>query len=45
LLVVGTAKPEWHERHSGYASGLANHNRINLAPLSPEETARLVASG
>ena len=44
LLVVGTARPELYERNPGYASGLANHNRINLAPLSSEETARLVAA-
>jgi class 3 adenylate cyclase/tetratricopeptide (TPR) repeat protein len=44
LLVVGTARPELYERNPGYASGLPNHNRINLAPLSSEETARLVAA-
>jgi predicted ATPase len=44
MLVVGTARPELYERHPGYASGLHNHNRINLAPLSSEETARLVSA-
>jgi len=44
LLLVGAARPELYQRHGGYASGLHNHNRINLAPLSSHETARLVAA-
>jgi class 3 adenylate cyclase/tetratricopeptide (TPR) repeat protein len=44
LLLVGTARPELYERYPGYATGLHNQNRINLAPLSSEETARLVAA-
>jgi tetratricopeptide (TPR) repeat protein len=44
LLVVGTARPELYERHPGYADGLRNQNRINLMPLSSDETARLVAA-
>jgi class 3 adenylate cyclase/tetratricopeptide (TPR) repeat protein len=44
LLVVGTARPELFERHPDYAAGLHNANRINLVPLSEEETARLVSA-
>jgi class 3 adenylate cyclase/tetratricopeptide (TPR) repeat protein len=44
LLLVGTARPELYERHGGYAAGLRNVNMINLAPLSQDETARLVSA-
>jgi class 3 adenylate cyclase/tetratricopeptide (TPR) repeat protein len=44
LLVVGTARPELFERRSDYAAGLRNTTHINLAPLSEEETARLVSA-
>ena len=44
LLVVGTARPELYERHPDYAARLRNVNTINLAPLSQEETARLVSA-
>ena len=44
LLVVGTARPELFERHSLFAAGLHNVNRINLAPLTDEETALLISS-
>ena len=44
LLVVGTARPELYERHPDYAHGLRNATPINLAPLSQEETARLVSA-
>ena len=44
LLLVGTARPELYERHPDYAAGLRNANTINLAPLSQEETARLVSA-
>jgi len=40
LLVIGTARPELFERRLDYAAGLQNVNRINLAPLSEQETAR-----
>jgi len=43
LLIVGTARPELFERRPGFLGG-APVNRLNLAPLSPSETARLVAS-
>jgi class 3 adenylate cyclase len=44
LLLVGTARPELYERHPDYAAGMRNVNTINLAPLSQEETARLVSA-
>ena len=44
LLIVGTARPELFERHPDYANGLRNATTINLAPLSEEETARLVSA-
>jgi class 3 adenylate cyclase/tetratricopeptide (TPR) repeat protein len=44
LLVVGTARPELFERHPDYTNGLRNATPINLAPLSREETARLVSA-
>ncbi len=44
LLVIGTARTELFERHPVYAAGLRNANTINLSPLSPEETARLVSA-
>ena len=44
LLVVGTARPELYERHPNYAVRLRNSTPINLAPLTPEETARLVSA-
>ena len=44
LLLVGTARPELYERHPDYAIRLRNANTINLAPLSQEETARLVSA-
>jgi class 3 adenylate cyclase len=44
LLVLGTARPELYERDPDYVAGLRNTNTINLSPLSPEETARLVSA-
>src|SRR5712692_887767 len=44
LLVLCTARPELHEQHSGWAGGLRNATTINLAPLSDQETAQLVAA-
>ena len=44
LLIVCTARPELFESHPDYAAGLRNTNSINLAPLSQEETARLVSA-
>ncbi len=44
LLIVGTARPELFEQHPGYGNGLRNATPINLAPLSQEETARLISA-
>ncbi len=44
LLLLCTARPELHEQHAGWAGRLRNATTINLAPLSDEETARLVSS-
>ena len=44
LLLVTTARPELYERHPDYAIGLRNATPINLAPLSQDETARLVSA-
>ncbi|HET9648287.1 MAG TPA: AAA family ATPase, partial [Microlunatus sp.] len=43
LLVVGTARPELFERHSSYGSGLRTATSITLAPLSDDETSRLIS--
>ena len=42
LLVVATARPELLERRPGWGGGKANATTISLAPLSDEDTARLV---
>ena len=44
LLIIGTARPELFERHPNYTNGLRNTNSINLAPLSSQETSRLVSA-
>jgi class 3 adenylate cyclase/tetratricopeptide (TPR) repeat protein len=44
LLILCTARPELHEQHPTWAAGLRNAATINLAPLSDEETARLIGS-
>ena len=44
LLILCTARPELHEQHPSWAAGLRNATTINLAPLSDEETARLIGS-
>ena len=43
LLIVGTARPELFEAHPDYGK-LRNATPINLAPLSEQETARLVSA-
>jgi len=43
LLLLCTARPELHEKHSSWATGLRNAQTINLAPLSEEDTATLIA--
>ncbi len=42
LLVVCTARPELLARRPGWAGGKANATTLSVAPLSDEETARLV---
>jgi hypothetical protein len=44
LLVLCTARPELLERRPGWGGGKANALTISLAPLSDEETARLVSA-
>ena len=44
LMIVGTTRPELYEHHAEFGDGLRNTTAINLAPLSPEETARLVSA-
>ena len=44
LLVVVTTRPELFERIPTSPQGLPNATRINLTPLSEEETARLVSA-
>ena len=42
VLVVGTARPELLARRPAWGGGKANGTTISLAPLSDEDTARLV---
>jgi class 3 adenylate cyclase len=44
LLLLCSARPELYEQHPGWAGGLRNAHTITLAPLSDEETARLIAA-
>jgi class 3 adenylate cyclase len=44
LLVVGTARPELQARRPGWGGGKPNALTLSLAPLSEEETARLIGS-
>jgi class 3 adenylate cyclase len=44
LLLLCTARPELQEQHPTWAAGLRNATTINLAPLTDEETARLIAT-
>ncbi len=43
LLLLCTARPELHEKHPHWAASLRNAQTINLAPLSDEDTATLIA--
>ncbi len=43
LLVLGTARPELLARRPGWGGGKLNAATVSLAPLSDEETARLLA--
>ena len=42
ILIVGTTRPELYERRPEFGGGLRNATPITLAPLSSQETARLV---
>jgi class 3 adenylate cyclase/tetratricopeptide (TPR) repeat protein len=44
LLLLCTARPELYERHRTWAAGLRDATTINLAPLSDDETARLISA-
>jgi class 3 adenylate cyclase/tetratricopeptide (TPR) repeat protein len=44
LLLLCTARPELYEQHATFGASARNAQRINLAPLSDEETARLIAN-
>jgi predicted ATPase len=44
LLVLCTARPELYEQHPTFAAGLRNAITINLAPLTDQETARLIST-
>jgi class 3 adenylate cyclase/tetratricopeptide (TPR) repeat protein len=43
-LVVCTTRPELFERHPGWGGGKRDSTTISLAPLSREETSRLIAA-
>jgi class 3 adenylate cyclase/tetratricopeptide (TPR) repeat protein len=44
LLLLCTARPELYERNPTFGAQAQNAQRINLAPLSEEETARLIGA-
>jgi class 3 adenylate cyclase/tetratricopeptide (TPR) repeat protein len=44
LLVVGTARPELLERRPNWGGGKLNATTLALAPLTDEDTARLIAA-
>jgi class 3 adenylate cyclase/tetratricopeptide (TPR) repeat protein len=44
LLILCTARPELYEREPAWGGGKRNHTAVSLSPLSPDETARLVAA-
>ncbi len=44
LLLLCTARPELFERHPGFGAKARNAQRINLVPLTDEETARLISA-
>jgi tetratricopeptide (TPR) repeat protein len=43
LLIVCTARPELYEKHPAWGAGLRNATTLNLAPLSVDDTSRLVS--
>jgi class 3 adenylate cyclase/tetratricopeptide (TPR) repeat protein len=44
MLLISTTRPELYEHHPTWAAGTRNITRINLTPLSTEETGSLVSS-
>jgi class 3 adenylate cyclase/tetratricopeptide (TPR) repeat protein len=44
LLVLCTARPELYEQQPTFGANAKNAQRINLAPLTEEETARLISA-
>ncbi len=44
ILVLCTARPELFERHGDWGGGKRNSTTISLAPLSTEDSARLISS-
>ena len=44
LLVLCTARPELYEQHPAFGAHARNGHRINLAPLTRDETSQLVAA-
>ena len=44
FLVVCTTRPELFERHPGWGGGKRDSTTISLAPLSRDETSRLIAA-
>jgi class 3 adenylate cyclase/tetratricopeptide (TPR) repeat protein len=44
LLLLCTARPELYEQHPTFGANARNEQRVNLAPLSDDETAQLVSS-
>jgi class 3 adenylate cyclase/tetratricopeptide (TPR) repeat protein len=44
LLILCAARPEVYERHPGWGGGKRNSTTISLAPLTSDETARLISA-
>ena len=44
LLLLCNARPELYEQHPTFGANARNAQRVNLAPLTDEETARLIAA-
>jgi DNA-binding SARP family transcriptional activator/class 3 adenylate cyclase len=44
LFIVCSARPELYERHAGWGGGKRNSTTVSLAPLTSDETARLLSA-
>jgi DNA-binding SARP family transcriptional activator/class 3 adenylate cyclase len=44
LFTVCSARPELYERHAGWGGGKRNSTTVSLAPLTSDETARLLSA-